>query len=204
MAKVQSALEKLREERKKAKAAEKERSNLSCTDVLADATIDNPQNLSKYHTGENKAEIAIKKADAAHAINKEQSAYIAHLEIMREYQRNIKELQQIQADIMKGIQEGKAELELFLLAADGIARATHNRVFYDGVVNDIRAIYGDGLQQSKPLELELKEVQARKEKLIQAEQRQEDRKALQRIRRAIDAHERKEQELKTAIAASIN
>lgn len=77
---------------------------------------------------------------------------------------------------------------------------TSNTAFYSQLEDDIKAIYGAGLLEPKPLELELEEVQGRLERLIEASKRgTETADSLQRIERAIQAHKQRATELKGMI-----
>lgn len=77
---------------------------------------------------------------------------------------------------------------------------TSNTVFYSQLNDDIRAIYGAGLSEPKPLELELEEVQERLQRLREASQRgTEPADSLQRIERAIQAHEDRTRQLTALI-----
>lgn len=87
-----------------------------------------------------------------------------------------------------------------LKACKTISLVTSNSVFYSQIEGDIRAIYGAGLLEPKPLELELEEVQGRLERLIEASKREtETADSLQRIERAIQAHKQRATELKGMI-----
>ena len=123
------------------------------------------------------------------------------LAIYQEYQRNIASSGQLQTEILKGAKAGEDIYSLFLKAVQAISLMTSNTVFYSQLNDDIRAIYGAGLLEPKPLELELKEVEGRLEKLREASKRgTEPADSLQRIERAIQAHEQRATELKALIA----
>ena len=77
------------------------------------------------------------------------------LAVYREYQENIKRSGQLQTDILKGAKRGEDIYSLFLKAVQAISLMTSNTVFYSQLKDDIRAIYGAGLLEPKPLELEL-------------------------------------------------
>ena len=122
------------------------------------------------------------------------------LAVYREYQSNIKVSSQLQTDILKGAKRGEDIYSLFLKAVQAISLMTSNTVFYSQLNDDIRAIYGAGLLEPKPLELELEEVQGRLERLIEASKRgTETADSLQRIERAIQAHKQRATELKGMI-----
>lgn len=120
--------------------------------------------------------------------------------VYREYQENIKLSGQLQTDILKGVKRGENIYSLFLMAVQAISLMTSNTVFYSQLKSDIKAIYGAGLSEPKPLELELKEVQGRLQRLREASQRStEPADSLQRIERAIQAHEERATQLTAMI-----
>ncbi len=123
------------------------------------------------------------------------------LAVYREYQKNIKLSGQLQTDILKGVKRGEDIYSLFLKAVQAISLMISKTVFYSQLNDDIRAIYGAGLSEPQPLKLELEEVQTRLEKLRDASTREtEPADSLQRIERAIQAHEQRATQLKDMIA----
>lgn len=123
------------------------------------------------------------------------------LAVYREYQKNIKLSGQLQTDILKGAKRGEDIYSLFLKAVQAISLMTSNTVFYNQLNDDIRAIYGAGLSEPQPLKLELEEVQTRLEKLREASKREtEPADSLQRIEKAIQAHEQRTTQLREMIA----
>jgi len=133
----------------------------------------------------------------ADAIKQERERAVA---VYGEYQKNIKLSGQLQTDILKGVKRGEDIYSLFLKAVQAISLMTSNTVFYSQLNDDIRAIYGAGLSEPKPLELELEEVQERLQRLREASQRgTEPADSLQRIERAIQAHEDRTRQLTALI-----
>lgn len=122
-----------------------------------------------------------------------------NLEVYRTYQENIKRSGQLQTDILKGARAGEDICSLFLKAVQAISLMTSNTVFYSQLEEDIKTIYGRGLQEPAPLLLEIQQAQTRLNKLREAEQRETEPDSLQRIRSAIKAHESKIAELKALI-----
>ena len=120
-------------------------------------------------------------------------------EVYRAYQENIKRSGQLQTDILKGARAGADIYSLFLKAVQAIALMTSNTVFYSQLEEDIKTVYGRGLQEPAPLLLEIQQAQQRLNKLREAEQRETEPESLQRIRSAIKAHEKKIAELKALI-----
>lgn len=129
----------------------------------------------------------------ADVIKKERERAVA---VYGEYQKNIKLSEQLQTDILKGVKRGEDIYSLFLKAVQVISLMTSNTVFYSQLNDDIRAIYGAGLSEPKPLELELEEVETRLQRLREVSQRgAETEDSLQRIERAIQAHEDRTRQL---------
>lgn len=136
----------------------------------------------------------------ANTIKQERERAIA---IYKEYQKNVKLFGQLQTDILKGAKRGENIYRLFLKAVQAIGLMTSNTAFYNQLNDDIRIIYGAGLLEPKPLELELEEVQERLQRLREISQRNtEQADSLQRIERAIQEHEDRARQL-TALIAKI-
>lgn len=125
-----------------------------------------------------------------------------NLEVYRTYQENIKRSGQLQTDILKGARAGEDIYSLFLKAVQAISCMTSNKTFYSQLEEDIKTIYGRGLQEPAPLLLEIQQAQTRISKLREAEQRETEPDSLQRIRSAIKAHESKIAELKALITGT--
>lgn len=121
------------------------------------------------------------------------------LAICREYQQNIKTSSQLQTEILKGAKAGESIYSLFLKACKAISLMTSNTVFYSQLEGDIRAIYGQGLLDPLPLQIELQQTQERLTRLREAEQRELDGDSKDRIKRAAKAHEAKIADLESLI-----
>lgn len=121
------------------------------------------------------------------------------LEVYRAYQENIKRSEQLQTDILKGVQAGENIYSLFLKAVQAISCMTSNTVFYSQLEGDIRAIYGVGLQEAPALQIELWQGQERYKKLLEALERESDGDSRERIKRAIKAHKNRIAELEALI-----
>ncbi len=119
--------------------------------------------------------------------------------IYREYQQNIKLSGQLQTEILKGARAGEDIYSLFLKACKAISLMTSNTVFYSQLEGDIRAIYGEGLQNPAPLRKELTEVQGRLQRLREALERELEHDSRERIKRAVTAHENRIAELEAEI-----
>lgn len=122
------------------------------------------------------------------------------LAICREYQQNIKTSSQLQTEILKGARAGEDIYSLFLKAVKAISLMTSNTAFYSQIEGDIRAIYGQGLLDPLPLQIELQQVQERLKRLREAEERELEADSRERIKRAVTAHENRIAELEALIA----
>ena len=121
------------------------------------------------------------------------------LAICKEYQQNIKTSSQLQTEILKGAKAGESVYSLLLKACKAISLMTSNSVFYSQLEGDIRAIYGQGLLDPLPLQIELQETQERLTRLREALNREIEPDAKDRIQRAVKAHEAKIANLESLI-----
>ena len=121
------------------------------------------------------------------------------LAICKEYQQNIKTSSQLQTEILKGAKAGESVYSLLLKACKAISLMTSNSVFYSQLEGDIRAIYGQGLLDPLPLQIELQETQERLARLREALNREIEPDAKDRIQRAVKAHEAKIADLESLI-----
>lgn len=119
----------------------------------------------------------------------EQAEHERTLAIYREYQHNIKESGSLRTDILKGANAGEPPVALLLKAVKCISLMTGDTVFYSQLEGDIKSIYGAGLLEQEPLELEIQETQERLQRLQKALERDtETADSKERIKRAIEAH----------------
>ena len=121
------------------------------------------------------------------------------LAICKEYQQNIKTSSQLQTEILKGAKAGESVYSLLLKACKAISLMTSNSVFYSQLEGDIRAIYGQGLLDPLPLQIELQETQERLTRRREALNREIEPDAKDRIQRAVKAHEAKIADLESLI-----
>lgn len=121
------------------------------------------------------------------------------LAICREYQQNIKTSSQLQTEILKGAKSGENIYSLLLKACKAISLMTSNSVFYSQIEGDIKAIYGQGLLDPLPLQIELQDTQERLQRLLDAEQREPEGNSKERIKAAIKAHRAEIERLKGMI-----
>jgi len=125
-------------------------------------------------------------------LNKEQENNEKAAEMHRFYQENISRSQTMTAELLKGVHAGEDSHLLLLKATKIISMMTGNNLIYEQLEADLKSIYGAGLLEPYPLELELKQIQGRLEKLQEAEQREgEPEASKQRIRNAITTHEKR-------------
>ncbi len=119
-----------------------------------------------------------------------------NLEVYRTYQSNIKAAGQLRAEILKGAKNGESIYTLFLKAAKAISLMTSDSLFYSQLQDDITAIYGAGLLETIPLQMELTATQERLQRLREAETREPQSRNIQA---AIKAHEQRAGELQNLI-----
>ena len=131
---------------------------------------------------------------------REQEDHRRNLEVYRTYQENIKTSSTLQTQILKGLKAGEDVYSLFLKAAKAISLMTSNSVFYSQTEEDLKAIYGRGLQEKPPLQIELEEVRKRLQKLTEAAQREQEHDSQQRIQAAIKRHKSRITELEELIS----
>lgn len=122
--------------------------------------------------------------------------------IQAEYQRNIIASDSLRCEINKGLKSGEDIYSLFLKAARAISLMTGDTAFYDVARKDLSSIYGAALGKPPVLQIELKEVQARLDKLRQAAECEKDTDDTARIRTAIQYHEKAVERIKDKIEKS--
>ena len=113
--------------------------------------------------------------------------------VYREYQLASRRSDQLRAEILKGIRAGEDIYSLFLKAGRAIALMTHNSVFYSQLEKDVLEIYGNGLQEQAPLQIQIDAAKTRLQKLQEAEARESS----QQLQAAIRAHKDKIQQLES-------
>lgn len=108
-----------------------------------------------------KTDVTTKAAPIQREINREKAERDRSLEICREYQENIQKTAMLRAEINNGILHGENIYSLFLKAIDAIGIMTHDKSMYSRTRESLISIYGYGLGEPEPLEVELKEVEER-------------------------------------------
>lgn len=167
--------------------------------LLGDGAINNPIEPQKPVQGQINGLEREQAKQLFLQASREQEDHRRSLEVYRTYQENIKTSSTLQTQILKGLKAGEDVYSLFLKAAKAISLMTSNSVFYSQAEEDLKAIYGRGLQEKPPLQIELEEVQGRLQKLIEAEKREKDSNSKERIHRAIQAHKDRATELRGMI-----
>lgn len=118
------------------------------------------------------------------------------LEMYKDYQNNIRQAGQLQTELTKGTRAGEPAYTLLLKAIKAISLMTGNKAFYSQIYKDIKAIYGEGLKEQIPIEWELDEVRERLANMREAIEREStEADSKERIKKAIEAHEKREREL---------
>lgn len=143
--------------------------------------------------------------DGMGALQREAERRTAALEnaadVYRRYQRDAIATAQLQAEILRGVKAGEGIYSLFLKATKAISLTVDNDLFYRQIAGDIPAIYGAGLLEAEPIELELKATEERLERLIAAEERETQADTRNRIQAAIRAHRERIAELKDKLGS---
>ena len=117
------------------------------------------------------------------------------LAICREYQQNTRNSSQLQAEILKGARAGEDIYSLFLKAVKAISLMTTNTLFYSQLEGDVRAIYGVGLGEPTPIQMELQQAQERYTKLQNALETEPNGDSRERLQKAVTAHAKRISEL---------
>ncbi len=125
-----------------------------------------------------------------------------NLQIYREYQENKRLAGQLKVEILKGLKAGEDINTLFLKACEAIGLMTSEKLFSRNAEADLKAIYGLGLLENKPLNMELEETKGRLEKLKAALEREKGTDSERRIKAAVDAHEKRVEQLKVLLKQS--
>lgn len=123
-------------------------------------------------------------------------------EVYKAYQDAKKRGGILMSSILKGIIAGEDSTRLLLLACEAISSMTGDALFYEQSRTSLITIYGAGLMQTVPLELELDDVCRRLAMLTRPELDMETAENKERIRRAVKVHEERIAVLKTAIGTA--
>ena len=113
-------------------------------------------------------------------------------EITQERQSEIAHANQLQVEVMKGLQCGEPVERLLLKALESMALKENDTVSYPEAKKTLIAVYGDALGQPVPLQIELEEFEERLERLRKAYEEgkeTEPKDTQERVKNAIMAQE---------------
>ncbi|MBR2288328.1 MAG: hypothetical protein IJ865_08775 [Clostridia bacterium] len=117
-------------------------------------------------------------------------------EIYRAYLDNTRKSEELQCEIMKGAREGEDPCSLLVKACRAISAMTGSEVFTQQVERSLRAVYGESLDVKIPLEMELKETEARLERIRKAEAETDESDLREAMHNAVRSHEAKVRQLR--------
>ena len=123
------------------------------------------------------------------------------VEVYRAYQEAIKSGGVLMSEVTKGIINGVAPERLLLTACQIIEGMTGDTLFYEQNRENLKAIYGAGLLEPVPLQVELDDVRRRLAMLTRPELDAEPDDVRRRIRTATAAHEARAALLEARISA---
>lgn len=115
------------------------------------------------------------------------------------YGQNTRAAEEDCTRILKGVRAGEDPVTLLLIASHAISSMTGNRLFYSQVSDDIKTIWGDGLERPAALISDLRETKERLSRLRSAEARAKTKEEAARIHGAIVAHKNRIAELETLL-----
>lgn len=118
---------------------------------------------------------------------------------IQEQQDAIKRSGNLRSEILKGIRQGEDTTGLLLKACECISLQTGDKLFYSQAEKDVRSIYGYGLGDMYPLQLDLSDTQARLIRLLQAEERETDADVKRRLHGAITAHRQRIEQINESL-----
>lgn len=113
-------------------------------------------------------------------------------ELSQERKSELAHANQLQVEVMKGLQSGEPVERLLLKALESLALKDNDTVSFPEAKKTLIAIYGDALGQPVPLQIELEEFETRLERLKQAYEEGKETEAKdtqERVKNAIMAHE---------------
>lgn len=113
-------------------------------------------------------------------------------ELSQERKSELAHANQLQVEVMKGLQSGEPVERLLLKALESLSLKDNDTVSFPEAKKTLIAIYGDALGQPVPLQIELEEFETRLERLKQAYEEGKETEAKdtqERVKNAIMAHE---------------
>lgn len=117
-------------------------------------------------------------------------------------QEEIARSNELQAEIFHGINRGEPAERLLLKALECIALKDGDTVSYKEARENLKAIYGIGLGQEIPLQIELEEIEERLHRLKESYEREKDsdqKDMVERLKKAIKAHEERAQNIRNRL-----
>lgn len=120
--------------------------------------------------------------------------------IYKAQQQAIQATGQKTTELLKGIQRGENIYKLFLQAIEIIGLMTGDTVIHNQAAEDIKTVFGVGLLEPYPLQMELEEIRQRINKLSEATERADQLDdSLKRIYNAIAQHKTRERQIESLI-----
>lgn len=105
-------------------------------------------------------------------------------EILKEYQDNTRASGTLKSEILKGSNRGEEIPRLFLQACKMISTMTGDELFYTIIERNVREIYGAGMLEQVPLDMELKTLERRRNLLAAAYERETENDTREHIKAA--------------------
>ena len=153
-------------------------------------SLNNIENATEGNLGANTGILKLQKE-----ANEQESERERAICVYKEYQNNIRLSGQLNTEIIKGLKTGEDIYRLFLKAIKSISLMTSDNAIYPIAEQDIREIYGIGLQEPLPLQIELEQVE---ERLARLEKAEVERSGTT-INKAIEMHRKRAEEIKRLI-----
>lgn len=104
--------------------------------------------------------------------------------VYKEYQHNILASSTLRSEITKGTNTGEPLERLFLKAVECIAKMTGDSSFYTIIERNVREIYGAGMLEQVPLDMEIKALLRRRDLLAAAYERETETDTREHIKAA--------------------
>ena len=134
------------------------------------------------------------------AKEEKQEKSLSELEIYQTYLQRVRESEELQMQIIRGVREGEDCYRLLILAARAISRMTGSNVLLDEVEKMVRSVYGEALGEKVPLEIEIEETRKRLERIRKAAASAETLDLKETMELAIRSHEARLKKLEAVLA----
>ena len=112
-------------------------------------------------------------------------------DVLKEYQANTRLTTSIVAEINHGLQQGQDIYDLFLKAVEGLALTTNDPDLMARSREAVQSVYGVGLKKPRAVEIERQETQKRLKRLTESLEEASDISDQLRLKRAIQAHQKR-------------